>query len=185
MKSWWHGTRAVVYNSRIETSGFAHFRSQNYQIFPTFWGLWAPKRVIHHIHLTGQKRYVTEQKWIWPVIVTGDYPKIISSPVIYIGSQPAVLAWPKPESSSNKLLHEQHTSYQMTPKAEWLSFNYIQKRLKIWVKTPKDNFPLHRLVRISHLDDALSKILRDWKPSKQSAFSAKGQKQQEKEKPKV
>ena len=44
-------------------------------------GLWAPKRVIHHIHLTGQKRYVTEQKWIWPVIVTGDYPKIISSPV--------------------------------------------------------------------------------------------------------
>ena len=30
--------------------------------------------------LTGQKRSVTEQKWIWPVIVTGDYPKIISSP---------------------------------------------------------------------------------------------------------
>ena len=23
---------------------------------------------------------MTEQKWIWPVIVTGDYPKIISSP---------------------------------------------------------------------------------------------------------
>ena len=46
-------------------------------------GLWAPKRVIHHIRLTGQKRYVTEQKWIWPVIVTGDYPKIISSPDLF------------------------------------------------------------------------------------------------------
>ena len=37
MKSWWHATGAVVYNSRIETLGFAHFQSQNYQIFPTFW----------------------------------------------------------------------------------------------------------------------------------------------------
>ena len=37
MKFWWHATGAVDYNSRIETSGFAHFRSQNYQIFPTFW----------------------------------------------------------------------------------------------------------------------------------------------------
>ena len=45
-------------------------------------GLWAPKRGINHIHLTGQKQYVTEQKWIWPVIVTEDYPKIISSPAL-------------------------------------------------------------------------------------------------------
>ena len=53
-----------------QTSGFSHFRSQNYQIFPLLLvififfilGLWAPKRVIPHIHLTGQKRYVTEQK---------------------------------------------------------------------------------------------------------------------------
>ena len=89
MKSWWHATRAVVYNSRIETDiairplpvtklpNISTFIG-NFQIF--ILGLWTPKRVIHHIHLTGQKRYVTEQKWIWPVIVTGDYPKIISSP---------------------------------------------------------------------------------------------------------
>ena len=36
------------------------------------------------MHLTGQKRYVTEQKLIWPVIVTGDYSKIISSPAMTI-----------------------------------------------------------------------------------------------------
>ena len=88
MKSWCHATRAVVYNSRIETDigirplpvtlpNISTFIS-NFQFF--MFGLWAPKRVIHHIHLTGQKRYVTEQKWIWPVILTGDYPKIISSP---------------------------------------------------------------------------------------------------------
>ena len=70
MKCWWHATRAVVYNSRIVNSNFQFFML----------GLWAPKRVIHRIHLTGQKRYVTEQKWIWPVIMTGDYPKVISSP---------------------------------------------------------------------------------------------------------
>ena len=72
MKSWWHATRAVVYNSCIVISNFQFF----------ILGLLAPKRVIHHIHLTGQKRYMTKQKWIWPVIVTGDYPKIISSPAI-------------------------------------------------------------------------------------------------------
>ena len=89
MKSWWHATRAVVYNSRIETDigirplpvtklpNISTFIG-NFQFF--ILGLWAPKREIHHIHLTGQKRYVTEQKWIRPVIVTGDYPKIISSP---------------------------------------------------------------------------------------------------------
>ena len=88
-KSWWHATRAVVYNSRIETDigirplpvtklpNISTFIS-DFQFFML--GLWAPKRVIHHIHLTCQKRYLTEQKWIWPVIVTGDYPKIISSP---------------------------------------------------------------------------------------------------------
>ena len=31
-------------------------------------------------NLTSQKRYVTELKWIWPVIVSGDSPEIISSP---------------------------------------------------------------------------------------------------------
>ena len=91
MISWWHATRAVVYNSRIETDigirplpvtklpNISTFIS-NFQFF--ILGLWAPKRVIHHIHLTSQKRYVTMQKWIWLVIVTGDHPKIISSPDI-------------------------------------------------------------------------------------------------------
>ena len=90
MKSWWHATRVIVYNSCIKTDigirplpvtklpNISTFIS-NFQFFIS--GLWAPKRVIHHIHLTGQKRYVTEQKWIWPVIVTGDYLKIILSPV--------------------------------------------------------------------------------------------------------
>ena len=71
MKSWRHATRAVVYNSRIETDigirplpvtelpNISTFIS-DFQFFML--GLWAPKRVIHHIHLTGQKRYVTEQK---------------------------------------------------------------------------------------------------------------------------
>ena len=64
-------TRVVVYNSHIETDigirplpvtklpNISTFIS-NFQFF--ILGLWAPKRVIHHIHLTGQKRYVTEQK---------------------------------------------------------------------------------------------------------------------------
>ena len=30
-------------------------------------------RVIHLINLTGEKRYVTELKWIWLVIVSGNY----------------------------------------------------------------------------------------------------------------
>ena len=50
MKSWWHGTRVVVYNSRIETSGFAHFRSQNYQIFPTFW-VYGPLKELFIIYI--------------------------------------------------------------------------------------------------------------------------------------
>ena len=52
MKSWRHATRTFVYNSRIVISNFQFIML----------GLWAPKRVIHHIHLTGQKRYLTEQK---------------------------------------------------------------------------------------------------------------------------
>ena len=54
----------------VKMCGLSHLAS-------FYFGLWALKRVIHHIPLTGQKRYVTEQKWIWPVIVTEDYPKII------------------------------------------------------------------------------------------------------------
>ena len=36
-------------------------------------------RVIYLINLTGQKRQVTELKWIWPVIVSEGSPEIISS----------------------------------------------------------------------------------------------------------
>ena len=44
-------------------------------------GSWAlVLRVIYLINLTGQKWYVTELKWIWPVIVSGDSLEIISSP---------------------------------------------------------------------------------------------------------
>ncbi len=34
--------------------------------------------------LTGQKRHVTELKSVWPVNTTGNYSKIILSPVIYL-----------------------------------------------------------------------------------------------------
>ena len=71
--------RSAIVSDHMETS-LCTFIS-NFQFFML--GLWVPKRVIHHIHLTGQKPNVTEQKWIWPVNVTGDYPKIISSPAIY------------------------------------------------------------------------------------------------------
>ena len=82
MKSWWHATRAVVYNWRNETDiGILPLPVTKLPNISYILGLWTTKRVIHYIHLTGQKRHVTEQKWIWPVIVTGDYPKIISSPV--------------------------------------------------------------------------------------------------------
>ena len=72
MKSWLHAIRAVVYNSRIETDigirplpvtklpNISTFINSYFQFF--ILGLWAPKRVIYHIHLTGHKRYVTEQK---------------------------------------------------------------------------------------------------------------------------
>ena len=50
MKSWSHGTRAVIYNSRIETSGFVHFRSENYQIFPTFW-VYGPLKELFMIYI--------------------------------------------------------------------------------------------------------------------------------------
>ena len=44
-------------------------------------GSWAlVLRVIYLINLTDQKWYVTELKWIWPVIVSGDSLEIISSP---------------------------------------------------------------------------------------------------------
>ena len=62
MKSWWHATRAVVYDSRIETDiGIRPLPVKKLPNISTFisdfqffmLGLWAPKRVIHHIHLTG------------------------------------------------------------------------------------------------------------------------------------
>ena len=36
-----------------------------------------------YIYLSGQKRGVTELECIWPVILTGECPKIISSPENY------------------------------------------------------------------------------------------------------
>lgn len=38
-------------------------------------------------NLTGQKRYVTELKRIWPVMLSGDSPEITSSPVYYVGAK--------------------------------------------------------------------------------------------------
>ena len=39
-------------------------------------------RVIYLINLTGQKQYVIALEWIWPVMVSGDSPEIISSLVL-------------------------------------------------------------------------------------------------------
>jgi len=54
---------------------------------------------------------------------------------------------------------DKRNSCFMITKAGGLSLKYIQKRLEIWGKNSKDNFPLHHLVRISRLDDAFWKIL--------------------------
>ncbi len=47
-----------------------------------FWQIWLlfQSKFIINI-LTGQKRDMTEQKLIWPVNMTGQYPKITLSPV--------------------------------------------------------------------------------------------------------
>ena len=52
------------------------------QIYNASFGWWALNvlRVIYLINLTGQKQYVTEVTWIWPIIVSGDSPEIIFSP---------------------------------------------------------------------------------------------------------
>ena len=51
------------------------------EIYNASFGSWVNDlRVIYHINLTGQKQYVTELKWIRPVIVCRDSPKIILSP---------------------------------------------------------------------------------------------------------
>ena len=51
------------------------------EIVNASFGLWAPVlRVIYLTNLTGQTRYMTELKWIWLVIVSGDSPEIISLP---------------------------------------------------------------------------------------------------------
>ena len=51
------------------------------EIYNTSFASWAPVlKIIYVINLTGQKRYMTELKWIWPVILSGDSPEIISSP---------------------------------------------------------------------------------------------------------
>ena len=56
---------------------------------PVFWAYITPilvhawslvLRDIYLISLTGQKWYVTELIWIWPVIMSGDSPEIFSSP---------------------------------------------------------------------------------------------------------
>ena len=49
------------------------------EIYNASFGSWALNvlRVIYLINLTGQKRYVTELKCIWPVTVSGDSPDII------------------------------------------------------------------------------------------------------------
>ena len=53
------------------------------EIYNASFGSWAPVwRVIYLVNLTGQKQYVTELKWIWLVIVSGDSPEIISSPEV-------------------------------------------------------------------------------------------------------
>ena len=51
------------------------------EIYNVSFGPWAFNvlRVIYLINLTGQKRYMTELKWIWPVIMSGDSPEIILS----------------------------------------------------------------------------------------------------------
>ena len=41
------------------------------------------KRKSMYIYLSGQKRGMTELECIWPVILTGECPKIISSPGIW------------------------------------------------------------------------------------------------------
>ena len=51
------------------------------EIYNASLGSWAPVlRVIYLLNLTGQKQYVTELKWIWPIIMSEDSPEIISSP---------------------------------------------------------------------------------------------------------
>ena len=53
------------------------------EIYNASFGSWALNvlRVVYLINLTGQKRYVTELKCIWPVTVSGDSPEIILGPV--------------------------------------------------------------------------------------------------------
>ena len=52
------------------------------EIYNASFGSWVNDlRFISLINLTDQKQYVTELKWIRPVIVSRDSPKIILSPV--------------------------------------------------------------------------------------------------------
>ena len=53
------------------------------EIYNARFGSWVfVLRVIHLINLTSQKPYVTELKWMWPVIVSRESLKIILSPVL-------------------------------------------------------------------------------------------------------
>ena len=49
------------------------------EIYNASFGSWALHvlRFIYLKNLTGQKRHVTEVKWIWPVIVSTDSPEIV------------------------------------------------------------------------------------------------------------
>ena len=51
-------------------------------IWSQFWFMDLVLRVIYLINLTGQKQYVVALEWIWPVMVSGDSPEIISSLVL-------------------------------------------------------------------------------------------------------
>ena len=64
------------------------------EIYNASYGWWAHDlRAIYLINLTGQKQYVTELKWIWPLIMSRDSPEIILSLGLILRIQLQVQFW--------------------------------------------------------------------------------------------
>ena len=129
------------------------FRRCNLFLFLTLSALKCSKqRLFYLINLTGQKRYVTELKWIWPVIVSGDSPEIISSPAILICFQHNFQKF-NMSVTGIEIKEEVSQQFGVISKTPNRLFFFINRNLKVLLKFVAD---CHPSVWVSLATDGLS-----------------------------